>query len=199
MDTPVTTALLMCGGQGTRLQTAVEKPLVEINGQPMIARVRQALAESCLETYYAVVSSQTPKTQAYCDKQGIPTIETSGDGYVADLQDAVDEVTPPVLTVGADLPLLAGEVIDRILQAYNGGSQTVVVPAAVKRQLGVSVDPATVQARTVPAGINIVGPESDDRTTTKHTDGTYMSYDVRLAVNVNRPVDHTIAETLQCD
>ena len=65
-------------------------------------------------------------------------------------------------------------------------SLSVVVPAALKAQLGVSADTAT--DGLAPTGLNVVGPEA--------TDETFVSFDARLAVNVNRPDDAAVAEVL---
>jgi len=180
----------MCGGRGTRLDTAVEKPLFEVCGQPLVDRVLAALDASDIETTYAVVSPHAPETAAHVS---VPTIETPGEGYVEDLDAALadDRVSTPVLTVAADLPLLAGAVVDDVLAAHETGSLAVAVPAALKRQLGVSCD-TTFEAggrELASTGVNVVGDDSDD---------LYVSHDARLAVNVNRPADATVAERL-CD
>ena len=64
---------------------------------------------------------------------------------------------------------------------------TVCVPAALKRQLGVSVDTTRTHAgrELAPTGLNVVG-ERDDET-------IRVSHDARLAVNVNRPDDAAVA------
>lgn len=176
----------MCGGRGTRLELETEKPLVAIGGRAMVDRVLGALAESGVERVYAVVSPNAPETRAHLEGR-VPTIETPGEGYVADLGPALEAVGRPVLTVAADLPLLRGEAIDGVL-AY-GKSTTVCVPAALKRELGVSVDTTFEHEgrELAPTGLNVVG-EGDDR--------IEVSEDVRLAVNVNRARDAQVAERI---
>ena len=188
----------MCGGRGTRLDAETEKPLFEVGGEPMVARVADALVESRVETAYAVVSPHAPETREYvAGRDGLRTVETPGEGYVEDLQAALAEVEPPVLTVAADLPLLAGDAIDSVLDAYERqemegaeNSLTVCVPAALKRALGVSLDTTFERdgRELVPAGINVVA-ETDG-------DATYETYDARFAVNVNRRSDADLAEEL---
>ncbi len=196
MDAPVTAALVMCGGAGTRLDTPAEKPLVEIDGTPMIDRVLDALTASGITTQYAAVSPQTPVTHRHlAEKDDVTVLETPGNGYVADLQTALSDRTNPVMTLAADLPLLAGSLIDRIRAAYMGGSMTVVIPAVIKRRLGVSVASATVVDGRIPAGVNIVDPGPSNEPNRQ----TYVSYDVRLAVNVNRVRDREIAEAIACE
>ena len=175
----------MAGGAGTRLDRG-EKPLFEIAGKPMVDRVLDALEASTVETVYAVTSPQTPETTSHLEGR-VPIIETAGEGYVADLSAALDRVSRPVLTVVADLPLVAAENVDRAIDAYDGGAVTVCVPAALKRQLGVSVDTTRTHAgrELAPTGLNVVG-ERDDET-------IHVSHDARLAVNVNRPDDAAVA------
>jgi adenosylcobinamide-phosphate guanylyltransferase len=154
----------------------------------MIDRVLAGLRESRIERIRAAVSPNAPATRAHLDD--VATIETAGDGYVADLLAALERpaIEPPILTVAADLPLLEGPVVDRVLAAHGDGrgSRTVCVPAALKRRLGVSADAALEpETHLVPTGVNVVG-DADDST-------TMVSYDPRLAVNVNRREDARIA------
>jgi adenosylcobinamide-phosphate guanylyltransferase len=191
----------MCGGRGTRLETDREKPLFRVGGRPMVDRVRDALAASRVDAVQAVGSSSAPRTLEHLsDSPGVTTVEAPGEGYVADLQYALERVDPPVVTVTADLPLLSGDLIDDVLAAHAGGSLTVCVPAALKRQLGVSVettldpvDPACGwtaglrERELAPTGLNVVGAGDD---------AAHVSHDARLAVNVNRLDDAAVAEAL---
>lgn len=210
----------MCGGEGSRLRAGgidTEKPLVEVDGRPMLDRICSALAGSRIETVYAAVSPAAPATRERARDlapRSCTVIETPGDGYVDDLDHALDDVGAPVLTVAADLPLLAPSLVDRVLSvAGRAGdsvgdagvpSLAVCVPAALKRRLGASVD-ATIPPGAVddtellsdpsasstpelaPTGVNVAADSGN---------ATWVSYDARLAVNVNRPADLDLAETL---
>ena len=174
----------MCGGRGTRLRPEidVEKPLLQVDGRPMIAHVLAALDESRIETISAAVSPATPETAAWLEPQGVRVIDTPGEGYVADLRTALDSVGRPVLTVSADLPLLTAEHVDRLISEYSEGSLSVCVPLAVAEDVAASVE-TTVDhdgETVVPTGLNVVG-RGDDRQT--------VWTDRRLALNVNRPAD----------
>ena len=200
----------MCGGRGTRLDDDCEKPLFEVGGRPMLARVADALAESEVGTVHAVVSPHAPETMKFAaERDSLSTVETPGEGYVADLQTALDAIETPVLTVAADLPLLDAEVVNAVLDAYETRcgsdaatsdaddpappSMTVCVPAALKRALEASADttfePDDGDGRELaPAGVNFVA-DAD-------TETMYETYDARLAVNVNRLSDADLAEAL---
>ncbi|MFC7186739.1 NTP transferase domain-containing protein [Halorubrum yunnanense] len=216
----------MCGGRGTRLGGAVEKPLTPIGGRPMVDRALDALAGSRVETAHAVVSPHASATRAHLvdERPEESVIDAPGDGYVADLRYAMDAVgagdgddasdagdvgrsaATPFLTVAADLPLLDSEAADGVIDAARAAgagdapaSLTVCVPAARKRELGVSADTAAeVDGReVVPAGINVVGGgkgEGNDGDAAVH-----VTEDVRLAVNVNYPSDVRVAEGLLAD
>ena len=177
----------MCGGRGTRLDRG-EKPLFEVAGEPMVDRVLDALADSRVETVHAVTSPHVPETTAHLGGR-VPLIEAPGEGYVEDLGAALETVEQPVLTVVADLPLLAGEVVDRTLDAYDSGSLTVCVPTHLKEALGVSAETTRAHggSECSPTGLNVVGDSSET---------IHVSHDARLAVNVNRPGDADVAEVL---
>lgn len=185
----------MAGGCGTRMDADCEKPLVSVGGRPMVDRVVDALAESPVETIHAAVSPNAPETTAHLSDRPVETIQTPGEGYVSDLQHALDRVEPPVLTVAADLAVLEGDAVDTVLRVYReqspAGSLTVVVPAALKDLLGLryqhTLDGPDDES-LVPSGINVVASEGTER--------THRSYDARLAVNVNRQSDVEIAEKL---
>ncbi|WP_170832131.1 NTP transferase domain-containing protein [Haloarcula vallismortis] len=176
----------MCGGRGTRLDTDAEKPLFRVGGVPMVDRVVGALQDSAVERVIAVTSPNAPETRSHLN---VPCIETPGEGYVADLDTALadDRLSRPALTVAADLPLLEGEVVDRVLDTHEGGSLTVLVPASLKRALGVSDDTTFEDGgrEVAPTGVNVVGDGPDD---------ARLMRDRRVAVNVNTLADARVAE-----
>ncbi|EMA61122.1 GTP--adenosylcobinamide-phosphate guanylyltransferase [Halorubrum lipolyticum] len=197
----------MCGGRGTRLGGETEKPLREVAGRPMVDRVLDALAESRVEATHAVVSPHATRTrerlaERASERPSLSVVDAPGNGYVADLRyamDAADADGGPLLTAAADLPLLNGAAVDAVLDAARaaaGDSLTVCVPAARKRELGVSADATTeIDGReVVPAGINVVGRSGES----ERDDGgaVHLTDDARVAVNVNYPSDVRIAERL---
>jgi|AntDeeMetagen192_2_1112575.scaffolds.fasta_scaffold03850_3 adenosylcobinamide-phosphate guanylyltransferase len=189
----------MCGGRGTRLGGATEKALVPVAGEPMVERVLAALADSRVGRVQAAVSPHAPATrERLAGRNEVRIVETPGDGYVADLRHALGGVTTPVVTVASDLPLLAGDCVDRLLgrvEAAGSGdgdptSLATYVPVELKRELGVSVDAtATVDGRAVaPTGLNVVADGARDE--------CVVVEDRRLAVNANRPRDLRAAAAL---
>jgi adenosylcobinamide-phosphate guanylyltransferase len=221
----------MCGGEGSRLReggVTTEKPLVEVGEQPMIDRICAALADSQVETVYVAVSPAAPATREHVRDLDVSVIETPGEGYVADLDHALESVGRPALTVAADLPLLTPGLVDRVLTVADDvgedRSVTVCVPTDLKRRLGVSTDttipPAADDDTTVLTGVpseaKLAGDESSvgtrelapaginvvadpgDAGESDSENVTLVSHDLRFAVNVNRTPDLAIAEAL-CD
>jgi adenosylcobinamide-phosphate guanylyltransferase len=184
-------ALVMCGGEGTRLAADAEKPLFEVGGRPMLARVLDALDGAAVDAVHAVTSPATPDTLAYLDDRDATVIEGTGEGYVADLRRALATVSPPVVTVVADLPLLAPAVVDDAIAAYDGRNVTVCVPTRLKETLGVSAETVRDEGgeRLSPTGLNVVA--ADDA-----GERIERIWDARAAVNVNYDDDATVAEVL---
>jgi len=182
----------MCGGAGTRLDADVEKPLFAVAGRAMVDRVCDALvAAGAVDRVHAAVSPRTPDTRSHlAAREDVAVVETPGEGYVADLDRALDVVGRPAVTAAADLPLLAAEHVGGALDARDAAdgpapSISVVVPVALKERLGASID--TAADGLAPTGLNVVDEGGDSMHTTD---------DPRLAVNVNRREDAAVAADL---
>jgi adenosylcobinamide-phosphate guanylyltransferase len=198
-------ALVMCGGRGTRLDAPGEKPLFELAGTPMVDRVLNALCDSRVDDVHAVVSPHGLETRRHVLDRGVNVVETPGDGYAADLAAAADRVGQPVLTVNADLPLLAPECVHATLDAYDGDTVTVCIPTAVKRLLGLGDDASfdATDRRLSPTGVRVLDePDRDWRReiiSSFSPETRVETHDVRLAVNVNRHSDARVAAELLGD
>ena len=137
-------ALIMAGGKGTRFGGDTEKPMAQFIGKPLIRRVIEATKESkrIAETYVAV-TSYSPKTAKEAAEASVKVVETDGQGYHADLQQAVQDANLkcPVLIISADLPLLNGEFLDEIIEEYEESGKpalTVLIPEEAFIEYGVS-------------------------------------------------------------
>lgn len=193
----------MCGGPGTRLGMG-EKPLVEVDGEKMIDQVMNALQIEVVDDVYAAVSPHTPQTRKHVDTQ---VIDTSGDGYVPDLRIALRDLTPPVITVATDLPLLSREEVNRVMKDHKEGSLSVVVPRELKEELGLSIQ---YETKFVPSGFNVVGKEYRRHTDSRKDNGelgeswnrdsveceVVVSRAAGFVVNVNTRNDLEIARDL---
>jgi adenosylcobinamide-phosphate guanylyltransferase len=157
-------ALIMAGGKGTRFGGGTEKPMAIFNGKPLIRRVIEAAKESKRITEICVaVTSFSPKTAQEAKKTFVKLIKTDGQGYHADVQQAVQaaNIKCPVLIVSADLPLLNGEFLDEIIEEYEESGKpalTVMIPEEALIEYGLSaVSPYEHEGRMYAvSGINII-------------------------------------------
>jgi len=157
-------ALIMAGGKGTRFGGDTEKPMALFMGKPLIRIVIEATKESkrIAETYVAVTSF-SPKTAQEAAEASVKVVETDGQGYHADLQQAIQDANLkcPVLIISADLPLLNGEFLDEIISKYEESGKpalTVLVPEEALIEYGLStVSPYEHEGKmSAVSGINII-------------------------------------------
>jgi len=154
----------MAGGKGTRFGGDTEKPMALFMGKPLIRIVIEATKESkrIAETYVAVTSF-SPKTAQEAAEASVKVVETDGQGYHADLQQAIQDANLkcPVLIISADLPLLNGEFLDEIISKYEESGKpalTVLVPEEALIEYGLStVSPYEHEGKmSAVSGINII-------------------------------------------
>lgn len=157
------TALIMAGGKATRMNSATEKPLLEVGGRPMIEHVAHALRESrTVRRIVVAVSSNTPHTARKATQLNIEVIQTPGDNYVSDLRHAIRKLGDcDVLTVAADIPFITGEIVDQTVERYRSCGKpalAVMAPVDVYEKLGSKPDYVFEidGRRLVPIGLNII-------------------------------------------
>ena len=190
----------MAGGLGTRLQMG-EKPMVRLLGRPLIDWVVSALRDSFVERVFGAATASVPETRRWAEEEeGLLVMETPGEGYVPDMIFAVEEaeITEPVLIVMADLPLLKGEIIDEIIEAYEEVPEpalSVHTPLDVYRRIGGKPDALfNYQGQfIVPSGVNIL---LGSRIRFEQEDYHLILDRIELAVNVNSPGDLAICEAV---
>jgi adenosylcobinamide-phosphate guanylyltransferase len=157
-------ALIMAGGKSKRFGGSIEKPMVKFMGKPLLRRVIEATKESKkISETYVVVTSYSPKAAKEASKTSVKVIETKGQGYHADLQQAVQEtnLTGPILILSSDLPLLSGEFLDEVIGRYEEAGKpalTVLVPEGAFRKYGISAfSPYEHKGKTYAvSGINMI-------------------------------------------
>ena len=109
--------LVMAGGRGSRMEfPAPEKLLLEYK-KPIIFHVIDSLNNShCFSKVFAATSSNSPDTKYELEQIGIETLDTSGDGYVNDLNFLLQKMGGSVFVVSGDLPLLDKEIIQKLVK-----------------------------------------------------------------------------------
>jgi len=195
------TALLMAGGEGTRLKTEGEKPLLKVGGRSMIACVLNALKDAKkVDEIIVVVSEHTPQTAAFARKHFLKVLQTPGKGFCLDARYAIKKLRlGAVLTICADLPLITSEFIDKVIVHYEHCSKpafTVMVPLEIYNKLGLSADYVfkIKDKNVVPAGINVIDGKRIEENELEEE--ILFIDDERVAVNVNTLEDLRVAESM---
>jgi adenosylcobinamide-phosphate guanylyltransferase len=195
------TALVMAGGKGTRLALSEEKPLLKVCGKPMIELVLGALKDAGkINEIVVTVSQYTPKTAKFIERFPVQILKTHGKGYVSDVRYAVRKLNlDTVLTISADLPLITGDIINRVIERFTQCGKpalTVAVPIETKERLGLGVEYVHEMGdkRLVPAGINVIDGRRIDEG--ELDEEIYAIDEGEVAVNVNTRHDLEIAEHL---
>ncbi len=192
------TALIMAGGKGTRMKPGVEKPLVKINGIPMIQYVIDALKNADkIDNIIVATSKNTPKTDEFLKKNGIKTIMTPGKDYIHDLGLILSDFDENdiLLTVTADLPLITGNIIDKVLNKYEKSpkpAMSVLVPLEIFQTY--SIKPTTVFDNLVPSGLNILRGINKTQ-----NEEVLILEKIELALNINTCEDINLLKRLMGD
>lgn len=195
-------ALVTAGGKGTRMRDVEgEKPLLPVLGRPMIDRVLDALGSSQVGRTVVSVSDNAPRTREYLEGRGIEVVETSGSGYVADLNQAMAHLRAQhVMVCPADMPLITGQGIDAVLSAfrrYDVASLSVAVPLNLVWSLGTTPSfTLEVEGREVVlCGVSVVDREQM-LTGEMLSQGYFVTEDEQFALNVNTREELSSAERI---
>ena len=189
----------MAGGRGSRLNMG-EKPLVTLFGRPLIDYVALALEDSSVDRIFVATTDNVPRTQEWATERGLCVMETGGYGYVADMIEAVKkaEVTDPIMIIMADLPLVTSDLIDEIIEVYEGRPEPALsthTPLDLHSRLGRRPDSLfNYHGRLiVPAGINVLDGVDIEK---EQEDFHLILERIELAVNVNVAGDLMLCEKI---
>ncbi len=133
----------MAGGKGARmnLDNACEKLLLEYKNKPVIMHVVDSMKDSGLFSKVLAVTSDanSPHTAKMLRKNGVDTFNTTGLGYVQDLNralgvatvavqdDGVASVPETTMVVSGDLALLDEDMLLRISAHEHKNSWTAIL------------------------------------------------------------------------
>lgn len=195
------TALIMAGGKGSRFKASQEKPLIKLNGKPVITYVLNSLKQAKnIDNIIVSVSENTPQTTKFLSKLRISTIKTPGKDFVYDMAYAIKQLSlKTVLVIGSDIPLITSKIIDQIIEKYkdsNKSALNVVVPLKTRIQLGLSraYEFNLNNEKVVPAGINIINGAKIEN---KELDEEILLLEKKeVALNINTLNDLIIAKKL---
>ena len=196
-------ALIMAGGKGTRMGLPTEKPLLTFLGKPLIDWVADAIIDSKnVSVFYVVTSSNTPLTEKHCLVKGWKVLRTDAKGYHNDLKQAVAEanLTGPILTMPSDVPAITGQVLDKIISAFEVCGKdflAVFVPIKARQDLKLSIS-STDEYKGVwyaVSGVNVIDAlkiQSDGKIETS----AIITQETEVLLNINTTKDLEVAERI---
>jgi len=132
--------IIMAGGKGSRMKLTEEKLLLKYK-KPIILQVADALTNSgCFSKIIFITSQNSPRTKQLLQKNKYEIFDTSGIGYVEDLNLVLKSLNDPVFITSADLPLLDSEIIRKIVNFYDPNNiwTTILVTKKFLKLLGLS-------------------------------------------------------------
>ena len=195
------TALVMAGGKGTRLRSGTEKPLMQVDGVPMIQLVLEAIrCSKSVDRILVAVSPTNSQTAKKARELGAEIIETPGAGYENDMKGAIKQLRlRDVLVVSADLPFMTGAMVDQAIETYRSSSKpalSVMCPATVFEKM--RIQPTHVfninGKRLVPIGLNVIDGTKIDESVLEET--VLITESEELALNVNTLQELEVASRL---
>lgn len=111
--------VIMAGGKGSRMYTTKEKLLLKYK-KPIILHVVDALKSSkCFSKIIAITSSNSPNTKNLLLENNVELFNSSGNGYVQDLNEFLKNTNDSIFVTSGDLPLLDSEIIQKIVKQYD--------------------------------------------------------------------------------
>lgn len=188
----------MAGGKGNRMNLLGEKLLLKYK-KPIVLQVADALSSSkCFSKIIFITSPNSPKTKQLLQKNKYEIFESSGIGYVEDLNLILKLLHDPVFITSADLPLLDGEIIKKIVNFYDPKIiwTTIIVTKNFLESLGLtSVYEITFENKICNyTGISMIN--SQDISNLENIKENFVIIDdKRIGFNVNTKQDYSLLST----
>ena len=109
----------MAGGKGSRMHLDGEKLLLKYK-KPIILHVVDSLKQSnCFSKIIAITSNNSPDTKQLLEQNNIDILNSSGDGYVEDLNVVLQKFDEDIFVTSGDLPLLDSSIVQKICNLYD--------------------------------------------------------------------------------
>ena len=180
--------LVMAGGKGTRMKSNEEKLLLPYK-QPLVLHVIDALKNSnCFEKIIAATSPNSPQTKKLLVGNNITIIETSGEGFVTDLNNILKQLDDFVLVSSGDLPLLDGDIIKQIIDNVNHDKTWTSIVTTKSFQNSLNLEPECISTLNdedyAHTGISIVNASKISNLDTIEEDYLVID-DKRVCFNIN--------------
>ena len=180
--------LVMAGGKGTRMKSNEEKLLLPYK-QPLVLHVIDALKNSnCFEKIIAATSPNSPQTKNILVENNITIIETSGEGFVTDLNNILKQLDDFVLVSSGDLPLLDGDIIKQIIDNVNHDKTWTSIVTTKSFQNSLNLEPECITTLNdedyAQTGISIVNASKISNLNSIEEDYLIID-DKRVCFNIN--------------
>ncbi len=184
-------AVVMAGGRGTRMKSAGEKLLLEINGEAMVVRTVKILSDSGLfDRILCATSANAPDTAAVLAGAGMHTIRTAGYGYSEDLGDVLENMQGKVLIISGDMPLLDLQTLTRMIKMCKKDSvwTSFVMTKKFSDVLGI-IGPGT-ENECVHTGAMLIDASSYAGKNTPVREDYVIFDEIKLGTNINTMQDY---------
>ena len=190
--------LVMAGGKGTRMNFNDEKLLL-VHKKPIILQVIDSLKNSnCFSKILAITSPNSPKTKKLLQENKIDVYDSSGIGYVEDLNSILKTIDDDVLVTSGDLPLLDKEVIQKIVSQYNPQKiwTSILVTANFLTSIGFESDYSVIfeNQKCHYTGISLINSKKIS-SLENLVENYIIINDKKIAFNLNTKKDYALLST----
>ncbi|QDI89106.1 5-deoxyadenosylcobinamide phosphate nucleotidyltransferase [Candidatus Nitrosopumilus sp. SW] len=190
--------IVMAGGKGTRMNLDDEKLLLQYK-KPIILHVVDSLKNSnCFSKIIAVTSSNSPKTKKLLEENNVETFDTSGLGYVEDLNSVLQKFNDLVFVTSGDIPLLDEEIIKTIVNQHDSEKTwtSILVTDTLLSSIGTHSEYSIIHnnQKCHFTGISLI--DSQKIKSLENLEENYVILDdKRIALNLNTKQDYDLLST----
>jgi adenosylcobinamide-phosphate guanylyltransferase len=190
--------IIMAGGKGSRMKLPEEKLLLKYK-KPVVLHVAEALSSSgCFSKIIFITSPNSPKTKKVLQENNYELFDTPGKGYVEDLNLVLKSLNDHVFIVSADLPLLDGEIIKKIVNHYDANNiwVTILVTKNFLESIGMSSEYETTFENKICnfSGISLINTQKISNLDNVKENFMIVD-DKRIGFNVNTKQDYDLLST----
>ena len=191
-------AIVMAGGKGSRMKSSDEKLLLPYK-KPIILHVADALSDSdCFSEIIFITSPNSPKTKKLLLENNYKIIDSTGQGYVQDLNNILQSIGDSVFVTSADLPLLDQNIIKKITSLYNENHiwTSILVTKNFLKKLGISSNYEVNYENQVCyySGISMINSKKISNSDNIEENFVIID-DKRIGFNVNTKEDYVLLST----
>ncbi|MFB5648853.1 MAG: NTP transferase domain-containing protein [Candidatus Nitrosomaritimum aestuariumsis] len=191
-------AIVMAGGKGSRMKSSDEKLLLPYK-KPIILHVADALSDSdCFSEIIFITSPNSPKTKKLLLENNYKIIDSTGQGYVQDLNNILQSIGDSVFVTSADVPLLDQNIIKKITSLYNENHlwTSILVTKNFLKKLGISSNYEVNYENQVCyySGISMINSKKISNLDNIEENFVIID-DKRIGFNVNTKEDYVLLST----